>query len=82
MARGIRLLGWLFIVCGILSLSDKELMAGDHVMQPIQGDHFLEFIKGDHLMAKGHLCMAIVFGGLHFAYGAYLYFTERKSIAA
>lgn len=64
MARGIRLLGWLFVVGGVISLSGKEIM------------------QGDHLIAKGHLGMAMVFGGLHFAYGIYLYFTERKTIAA
>ena len=29
----------------------------------------------------GHVLMGVIFGGLHLAYGAYLYFTERKSAA-
>ncbi len=64
MARGIRLLGWIFIFCGMVSLLAEGFFANKPVL------------------AQGHLCMAAVFGGLHFAYGVYLYFTEKKTIAA
>lgn len=64
MARGIRLLGWLFIVSGMIALSKAGCL------------------ETGQSAAEANLCMAIVFGGLHFAYGVYLYFTEKKKTAA
>ena len=58
MPRGVRWLGWIFIVISLVtfvSLSEPKC--------PIS-PHFL---------------MAAIFGGLHLAYGIYLYFTEKKS---
>ena len=34
-----------------------------------------------NLPNAAHLAMGAVFGGLHLAYGIYLYFTERKRAA-
>lgn len=60
MHRGIKLLGWLFIVCGC------ALMAGR--CQP----------DASWPSLNGHWVMGAVFGGLHLAYGIYLYFTEQS----
>jgi hypothetical protein len=36
-------------------------------------------LAGDPLdLRLGHLAMGVVFGGLHLAYGGYLYFTEPR----
>jgi len=59
MHRGIKLLGWLFVLCGC------ALMAGRCL------------VGGPFTLAASHLVMGAVFGGLHFAYGIYLYFTEK-----
>lgn len=59
MHRGIKLLGWLFILCG------SALMAAR--CQP----------AGQLASLDGHCVMGGVFGGLHLAYGIYLYFTEQ-----
>ena len=59
MHRGIKLLGWLFVLCGC-ALMAVRCLAG-----------------GPFALAGGHLVMGAVFGGLHFAYGIYLYFTEK-----
>jgi len=60
MHRGIKLLGWLFLLAG------SALMASR-----CQGDRLLS-------LATGHAVMGGVFGGLHLAYGIYLYFTEQR----
>src|SRR5579859_5141788 len=60
MHRGIKLLGWLFILCGC------ALMASH--CQP----------SSALWSARGHQAMGGVFGGLHLAYGIYLYFTEPR----
>lgn len=60
MHRGIKLLGWLFILCGC------ALMASHCQAQPALWS------------ARGHQAMGGVFGGLHLAYGIYLYFTEQR----
>lgn len=75
MQRGIRLLGWIFILYGIFFLSETSLSTKNHLGQ-------LNFSVSD-MFGRGHLhlCMAVAFGGLHFAYGVYLYFTEKKSAA-
>lgn len=64
MARGIRLLGMLFLLFGLISLS-------------------FEWLDLDYPgRMKDNICMAATFGGLHLAYGIYLYFTEKKKTSA
>ena len=58
--RGIKLLGWVFILAGC------ALMASRY-----QG-------TSASSLASGHAVMGAVFGGLHLAYGIYLYFTEQR----
>jgi uncharacterized membrane protein YfcA len=60
MHRGIKLLGWLFILCGCALVATRCYTAAWLS---------LEF---------GHQVMGGVFGGLHLAYGIYLYFTEPR----
>jgi hypothetical protein len=60
MHRGIKLLGWLFILCGC------AIMAACY-----QSGATLSLLNG-------HCAMGGVFGGLHLAYGIYLYFTEQR----
>jgi hypothetical protein len=60
MHRGIKLLGWLFILAGCALMASR-----------CQGDSVLS-------LACGHAVMGGIFGGLHLAYGIYLYFTEQR----
>jgi hypothetical protein len=60
MARGIKLLGWIFVSCGCLIAVAAGLT------------HFLVPLR------EAHIVMGAVFGGLHLAYGAYLFFTEKN----
>jgi hypothetical protein len=60
MHRGIKLLGWLFVLCGCGLMATR-----------CQGGIVLS-------LADGHKVMGAVFGGLHLAYGVYLYFTEPR----
>ncbi len=60
MQRGIKLLGWLFILCGC-ALMAMRWQAG-----------------ADLSLVDGHAVMGGVFGGLHLAYGIYVYFTEQR----
>jgi len=60
MQRGIKLLGWLFILCGCALMATRCHTA-------IQLS-----------LLDGHRVMGAVFGGLHLAYGCYLYFTEQR----
>jgi len=60
MHRGIKLLGWLFILCGCALMA-----ARCHASSSLS-------------LADGHRVMGGVFGGLHLAYGIYLYFTEQR----
>lgn len=62
MARGIRRLGWFFLVLGCLLAA---IAAGWPGLAPV------------HV----HAVMGLTFGGLHLAYGAYLYFTEKDGKA-
>ena len=64
MPRGVRWLGWIYVVVGI------SLLAGI-----VFGERFL-------MQTSPHLLMGGIFGGLHLAYGIYLYFTEQKSPVA
>lgn len=63
MPRGIRLFGWGFVLLGCALLL---LEFG------IQWSALWDALGG------GHLAMGSTFGGLHVAYGVYLYFTERR----
>jgi hypothetical protein len=67
MPRGIRWFGWIFILAGFGLLA---------------GMHFLPDDCLDSIFSSVHLLMAAIFGGLHLAYGIYLYFTEKKNPAA
>ena len=60
MHRGIKLLGWLFLLCGCGLMASR--------CQPAAP--WADF--------NGHWVMGCVFGGLHLAYGIYLYFTEQR----
>lgn len=60
MHRGIKLLGWLFVLCGCALMATR--CHGGGMCSP----------------ADGHWMMGGVFGGLHLAYGIYLYFTEQR----
>ena len=60
MHRGIKLLGWIFIVIGCVLMASRY--------QGAQGPS----------TANGHTVMGAVFGGMHLAYGIYLYFTEQR----
>jgi hypothetical protein len=60
MHRGIKLLGWLFILAGCALMASR-----------CQSEGLLS-------LARGHAVMGGVFGGLHLAYGIYLYFTEQR----
>lgn len=60
MPRGVRWLGWIFILMGGGLLT--ALAAPGNTLERI----------------PPHLLMGGIFGGLHLAYGIYLYFTEQK----
>ena len=60
MQRGIKLLGWMFVVCGCGLMAARCDGGGWPSYQ------------------VGHWVMGGVFGGLHLAYGIYLYFTEQR----
>lgn len=60
MHRGIKLLGWLFILCGCALMATRC-----HASSSLS-------------LADSHRVMGGVFGGLHLAYGIYLYFTEQR----
>jgi len=67
MPRGVRWLGWLFILTGCILLAVFAL--------PKFG-----FVQQENI--SPHLLMGGIFGVLHLAYGAYLYLTERKNPVA
>jgi hypothetical protein len=60
MHRGIKLLGWLFIISGCALMATRC-----HTPTALS-------------LANGHQIMGVFFGGLHLAYGIYLYFTEQR----
>ncbi len=64
MHRGIKLLGWMFILAGCAWMLPR--------CQPAVSLPAL----------NGHCVMGAVFGGLHLAYGIYLYFTEQSRAKA
>jgi hypothetical protein len=64
MVRGIKLFGWVFVVCGcglLLGVPGRQLQPTPDLW--------------------AHLLMGGIFGGLHLAYGIYLYFTEPRKNA-
>jgi hypothetical protein len=61
--RGVKLLGWTFIVCACLLLLGAVVTNSDFSL-------------------KTHWLMGFFFGGLHLAYGAYLYLTGKGKNAA
>ena len=67
MPRGVRWLGWVFLLTGFVLLAVYSL--------PKYG-----LSKFEHISM--HLIMATIFGGLHLTYGIYLYFTEQKNPVA
>lgn len=64
MARGIKLLGWLFVLAGCAVMAARWLD------------------PNPWSLLHGHRIMGAAFGGLHLAYGIYLYFTEKGRDAA
>ena len=69
--RGIKLLGWVFLVLGCVYFWAIMSM-------PAAG------LSGmwQYLVMSGHFEMGLFFGGLHLAYGIYLHFTEKRKNAA
>ena len=67
MARGIRLFGWGFIVLGCACTVVASLWMDAEGLPAVRNAHWL---------------MGATFGGLHLAYGAYLYLTEKGKNAA
>ena len=59
--RGIRFLGWIYVLLGGIMLFGSMLTDGRLARIP------------------AHLVMGLFFGGIHLAYGIYLYFTEKKN---
>ena len=66
MPRGMRWLGWVFVSVGI----------------GLIGCYATNLIDLHRVFNSPHLLMATIFGGLHLAYGIYLYFTEKKNPVA
>jgi len=63
MPRGMKLFGWVFIACGCVITVFLNGSAGSAGMPPLR---------------NAHLLMGLSFGGLHLAYGAYLFLTETR----
>ena len=64
MPRGVRWLGWIYVVIGLVLLA--VVVFGDRGI----------------IQFSTHVLMGGIFGGLHLAYGAYLYLTEKKNPVA
>ncbi len=67
MPRGIKWLGWIYIGCGSGLLLLSVCTDVSVFGRETEG---------------GYLAMGAAFGGLHLAYGVYLYFTEQRKNAA
>ena len=67
MQRGIRLLGWIFILGGLAVSVILTLKSTVGTLPPL---------------IYAHCLMGFFFGMLHLAYGAYLYLTEKRKNAA
>jgi hypothetical protein len=66
MPRGLKLFGWLFIIIGFLPF--LGVILGWDFLEPLL-DHASRLMGG-------------IFGGLHLAYGIYLYFTEKRGMTS
>jgi hypothetical protein len=65
MPRGMKLFGWVFILAGCALLASLSRFNGNGVAP----------------MSFANATMGLFFGGLHVAYGIYLYFTEKRKSA-
>ncbi len=66
MKRGIKLFGWVLILAGMsLYIAHNLPLFVDRLPEPTPDRY-------------AHLLMGALFGGMHLAYGIYLYFTEEK----
>jgi hypothetical protein len=68
MVRGIKWFGWIFIAGGVILMISWQM-------------HLLNYNYPDDARVADCL-MGLFFGALHFAYGVYLYFTEKKTPVA
>ena len=69
MKRGIKLFGWVLILAGMsLYIAINVPLIVGRLPEPMPDRY-------------GHLLMGALFGGMHLAYGIYLYFTEENSNA-
>jgi hypothetical protein len=75
MPRGIKWFGWIFIGvgCALLWWLTKSMQAGGMTLS--------NYFFREHFLSP-HLLMGGIFGGLHLAYGIYLYLTEKKNPTA
>jgi hypothetical protein len=62
MPRGIRLFGWIFLAAGVALLIP----------------FWFRLLAGENNLYSPNPMMGLLFGGLHLAYGVYLYFTEKR----
>jgi hypothetical protein len=67
MPHGLKLFGWIFMVAGC----SLVVVLGGKMINPISAA----------LVFQPHWLMGAIFGGLHLAYGIYLYFTEKRGQA-
>ena len=66
MKRGIKLFGWMLVLAGMsLYIAHNLPFIVGRLPEPTPDRY-------------GHLLMGALFGGMHLAYGIYLYFTEEK----
>jgi len=86
MPRGMKLFGWLFILAGFLFVITSSINLNfDRFLRSPNSFLVLLSVLGYYfqcLLFSPHLLMGGIFGGLHFAYGIYLHFTERKNPVA
>lgn len=82
LTRGVRLLGWAFILTGITvgAAQNKWGLLGVSLPGDPNANWFFANSKfiGWHLQLEPNLVMAATFGAFHLVAGIYLYFTERK----
>ncbi len=66
MPRGMKWFGWSFVFVGFSLIIN----------------YATDIVDIHRVFHSPHILMATIFGGLHLAYGIYLYFTEKKNPAA